>query len=336
MCTGDADWLSAQFDLSNSALVGVDREGRVVFWSRGAEALFGWTAEEVRGRPPPMIPQALQQEWQLQMQRVLETTQPTVAAETQRTARDGRAISVVRTSSAVRNATGEVVGLLDLLIDATALKQLDDESRVLAQVRERELIAMDLHDGVIQSLYAVVLNLAAREQTLPPELRPAIREARGQVERVIGETRDYVSSLRGRAFTPRNLEVGLRLLADGLRLNAGVVVSMELDPTVDALLAPETRGHLLFVAREAMSNVSRHAGATHVQVRLGRSEAKAMLSIEDDGRGFDVGGQRTERHRGLHNMLERARLIGGKLELKSAPGGGTSLCLELPLEPYIS
>jgi len=87
-----------------------------------------------------------------QMQRVFETGAPAAAAETQRIARDGRSIPVLRSSWPVFDASRRVVGLLDLLVDITGLKQLDEESRALAQVRERELISMDLHDGPIQSL----------------------------------------------------------------------------------------------------------------------------------------------------------------------------------------
>jgi PAS domain S-box-containing protein len=332
----DTTWLVSLFDLSTTALLGVDRNGKVTFWSRGAEDLFGWTADEVRGRVLPIVPLALQQEWRLQMQRVFETAEPTTAAETQRTTRDGRSITVVRVSSPVRDTQGAVSGLLDLLIDATALKQLDDESRALTQVRERELIAMDLHDGVIQSLYAVVLNLAAQEQRLgdaQPAAVEAIKAARAEVERVIGETRAYVSDLRGRAFTPRNLETGLRLLVDGLRLNAGVSVDLRFDPSLEPLLAPEVRGHVLYLVREAVANVLRHAEARHVRIELSRTDGGAVLKVEDDGRGFEAPArlQSTERQRGLHNMAERARLVGGHLDIQSAPGRGTLVRLEFPL-----
>jgi PAS domain S-box-containing protein len=332
----DTPWLLSLLDLSTTALLGVDRDGKVTFWSRGAEDLFGWTADEVRGRVLPIVPPALQQEWHLQMQRVFDTSQPTTAAETQRVTRDGGSITVVRVSSPVRDSRGEIAGLLDLLIDATALKQLDDESRALAQVRERDLIAMDLHDGVIQSLYAVVLNLAAQEQGLgdaQPAAAEAIKAARGEVERVIGETRAYVSDLRGRAFTPRNLESGLRLLVDGLRLNAGVSVDLQFDPDIEPLLTPEVRGHVLYLLREAVANVLRHAEASHVRIELSRLDGRAVLKVEDDGRGFDASATLppSERHRGLHNMAERARLVGGHLVLQSAPGQGTAICLEFPL-----
>src|SRR5438105_5444141 len=207
----DADWLATLQDAAGIALLGVDLEGRTVFWSLGAEALFGWTARDILGRVPPIVPLTLRQEWQLQMQRVFETGAPAAAAETQRIARDGRSIPVLRSSWPVLDAGGRVVGLLDLLIDITGLKQLDEESRALAQVRERELISMDLHDGLVQSLYALVLGLASQEQALGPEqveAARALKATRRDIEGVIEETRTYVSNLRAREFIPRNLEPG--------------------------------------------------------------------------------------------------------------------------------
>jgi PAS domain S-box-containing protein len=325
-------WLAPLLSSADTALVGVDAEGRTAFWSPGAQALFGWTAQEVLGRPPPIVPAALQQEWQLQMQHVLDSGETTSLAETQRLTRDGRSITVVRTSAPVKDASGHVAGLLDVLTDATLLKQLDDESRALAQVRERELIAMDLHDGLIQSLYALVLNLAAREQALgDSDSVAAIHGARAEIERVIAETRSYLFSLRGRAFTPRNLESGLRLLVDSLRLNAGLQVSLHFDPAVEPLLSPEVRGHLLYLIREASSNVLRHADATSVTISLQRMSEAVVITVIDNGRGFRDQPGLGEQHHGLRNMAERARLIGGQLKLSSAPGEGTEVRVELPI-----
>ena len=332
----DATWLATLLALGTTALMGVDLQGRVVFWSQGAEALFGWAADEALGQRPPSVPLALQEEWHVQMQRVLDSGAPTTAAETQRITRDGRTISVVHTSAPVRDASGEICGVLDVAIDATALRQLDEESRALAQVRERDLVAMDLHDGLIQSLYAIVLNLAAREQALgqaQPGAVEAIKSARGEVERAIAETRAYVATLRGRTFTPRNLGAGLALLADGLRLNTGIDVQLSVDPRLEPLLAPEVRGHLLYLVREAVSNVIRHASASKVSISLSSSDGSAVLMVEDNGRGFDAadGSRSMERQRGLHNMAERARLVGGKLTIDSTPERGTQVLLELPL-----
>lgn len=205
----------------------------------------------------------------------------------------------------------------------------DAQSRALAQVRDRELVAMDLHDGVIQSLYAIVLNLASQEHALadgPPEALAALKAARMQVESVLAETRTYVYGLRSSAFTPPNLDSGLRLLVDSLRLNAGADVSLSLDGSVEPRLQPEVRGHLLYLVREAVSNVLRHAGARHVRIDLAPVAEAVVLTIEDDGRGF---APMAERHYGMRNMAERARLVGGQLEVQTAPGAGTRIRLQL-------
>ncbi len=327
-------WLGSLLNSTDTALVGVDLDGRTVFWSAGAEGLFGWTSAEALGQLPPCVPAALRQEWRLQMQHVLDSGQAGGASETQRLTRDGRTITVVHTTTPAHDYAGRIIGLIDLLVDATALKQLDDESRALTQVRERELIAMDLHDGLIQSLYAVVLNLAAHEQTITqPEAAAPIREARGEVERVIAETRAYLFGLRGRGFIPRNLESGVRLLADSLRLNAGLDVRLDFDRGLEPLLPPEARGHLLYLIREATSNVLRHADATHVDIELKRLPEAIVIKVIDNGRGFrpPQPGELNDQRRGFHNMAERARIVGGRLRVMSAPGQGTEIRVELPV-----
>jgi PAS domain S-box-containing protein len=316
------------------ALVGVDVEGRVVLWNRAAEALFGWTRDEVLGRNPPIIPSMLEQEWRLQMRQVLEGGRGALMAETQRLARDGRLIPVLRSSSPLHDARGQLVGIVDSLLDITAHKQLDDESRALSQVRERELIAMDLHDGLIQALYAVALGLAtsARAENLDVKTaRTALQRGRDEIERVIEEARSYLLDLRAREFAPRDLAAGMQVLLDSVRLNGGIEPRVRINPLVNDRLEPETRGHLLYIAREALSNMLRHAGATEVRLELSVADDDAVrLVIADNGRGFDPSSvNRTGRH-GLANMASRARLIGGRLEIEAGVGKGTELRLDIP------
>src|SRR5207253_1713491 len=139
---GYAGRQASVLDALGAAMVGVDPTGCTIVWSGRAEALFGWSADEVLGQVPPIVPMPLLQEWQLQMHRVLTSGEITSAAETQRLARDGRIVPVVRTTAPLCAPDGAIVGVLDTLMDITLLKQLDDESRALTQVRERELIAM--------------------------------------------------------------------------------------------------------------------------------------------------------------------------------------------------
>jgi PAS domain S-box-containing protein len=329
-----ADQRLSLLDALGAALVGVDAAGRTIIWTGRAKSLFGWSADEVLGQVPPIVPMPLLQEWQLQMQRVLSAGEPTPAAETQRVDRDGRIVPVVRTTAPLRGADGKIVGVLDTLMDITLLKQLDDESRALAQVRERELIAMDLHDGLVQGLYGVMLALDATRRTLEPPhptAEGAMGAARSELERLIEESRSYLFDLRSRHYTPRDLGSGLRILADGLRLNGNLSVSLVLAPDVEQLLQPEVRGHLVYLAREAASNVLRHARARSVHIVVARSESLIELTVVDDGVGFSVPKRPARGHHGMRNMAERARLVGGRLDVSSARGRGTQIRVTLPI-----
>jgi PAS domain S-box-containing protein len=331
--TSDAPTLVDLIDSISAAIVGIDVRGRVVIWNAAAETLFGWQRQEVLGRVPPIIPTPLRQEWRLQMRQVLEGDRGVVAAETQRISRTGRLVPVLRSSAPLHGPDGDVVGIVDTLTDITTHKQLDDESRALTQVRERELIAMDLHDGVIQSLYALSLRLAADERA--PELdtsaaRRALRSSREEIDRLVEEMRSYLLDLRAREFAPRELGSGLRLLLDALRLNAGIEPHLALDPVVDEQLDPEVRGHLLYVAREAISNVLRHADATEVSVGVAQLDDHVTLTVRDNGRGFDLAARGKRDQRGLRNMASRARLIGGRLDVSTGESGGTQIRLSLP------
>lgn len=323
------------FDALGAALVGIDTDGRTIFWSPCAERLFGWTAEEVLGRIPPIVPPPLHQEWHIQVQRVLASRESTAAAETQRVTRDGRLVPVVRSSTPLHDPNGACVGVLDTLMDITLLKQLDDESRALAQVRERELIAMDLHDGLLQGLYGVMLALDTRRRALDPphaSAEEALSAARAELERLVEETRGHLFDLRSRQFAPRDLGSGMRLLADGLRLNGNLKVELNFDLGVEPFLQPEVRGHLLYLAREAIANILRHAHATTARITVARTQAHIVLIVEDDGVGFAVPrGAGPRDHHGLRNMAERARLIGGKLRINSQPGGGAQVSVETPI-----
>jgi PAS domain S-box-containing protein len=322
-----------RFDDLPTAVVGVDVAGLTLFWNRAAENLFGWPREDVLGRVPPIVPDELQLEWRLQMRQVIDGDRSPDAAETQRCVRDGRLVSVLRSSAPLHDARGEVIGVLDTLTDITALKQMGDESRALSQVRERELIAMDLHDGMIQSLFAVALNLAAQERTdnlTLDDARQALQRARLEIEHTIGETRSYLFDLRARAFAPRDLLAGLRLLVDAVRLNGAIEPRIELDARVNERLDPEVRGHLLYVAREAIANILRHAQATSVSLQVVVEDDSVTLRVADDGRGFDTTTRTRRGHRGLRNMASRAKLVGGQLAVVSQPSGGTRITLEIP------
>jgi signal transduction histidine kinase len=215
-----------------------------------------------------------------------------------------------------------------LILDRSAVK-------LLSLLEERERIAMDLHDGVIQSLYAVALGLAARERTLPPDsrrtLRAVLQQTRSQLSNVIREIRDYIGDLRLDRLGEHNLIAGLQELGTQLNANGLLLLDFELDTEAASVLDAEASANLLYIAHEATSNIVRHARAGSASILLQQDEDLVSLTVRDDGRGFNprMAGRRSGD--GLRNMAERARLLGGSLIVKSEPGQGAEVRLDLPL-----
>src|SRR6266536_758509 len=176
---------------------------------------------------------------------------------------------------------------------------------------------------------------AERSEDFDPDAaRVALRRSREEIEKLIEEMRSYLLDLRAREFAPRELASGLRLLLDALRLNAGIEPRLELEQGIDEQLTPEVRGHLLFVTREAVSNILRHAEATEVSISVRCIEDQVVLTVSDNGRGFEpaaTSGKARREQRGVHNMASRARLIGGRFELDSSADGGTRVQLSTPI-----
>jgi signal transduction histidine kinase len=160
-----------------------------------------------------------------------------------------------------------------------------------------------------------------------PELQRRIGGAVEELDRVIGDLRNYIFGLRPGILADRQLDQALRRLAEELEHKADVVTVVEVDPAAAAALA-EVAAEVVQLAREALSNVSRHAQATTCRVSLYEEGATVVLEIDDDGQGFDPatarpGGQ------GLGNLRARAQALGGRVELDSHPGEGTRVRVQL-------
>jgi two-component system, NarL family, sensor histidine kinase DevS len=194
---------------------------------------------------------------------------------------------------------------------------------------ERERIAKELHDGVIQSLFAVGMGLQATALiTRSPEQAVRIESAVNELDGVIRDLRNYIFGLRPGILADRQLDQALRTLGEEIQARSGGKVIVEVDSALAAGLSGRSH-EIVQLTREALSNVVRHAGAKNSAVRLVRSGQNALLSIEDDGAGFDTrldsGGN------GLRNMRERAALLAGKLRISSKSGRGTTIRITFPV-----
>jgi signal transduction histidine kinase len=160
-----------------------------------------------------------------------------------------------------------------------------------------------------------------------PDLQRRIGGAVEELDRVIGDLRNYIFRLRRGVLADRQLDQALHRLAAELEQKVGVVTVVEVDPQAAAALAG-VAAEVVQLAREALSNVSRHAQATTCRVSLYEDAGTVVLEIDDDGCGFDPATARPE-GQGLGNLRARAKAIGGRVELDSHPGEGTRVRVQL-------
>jgi signal transduction histidine kinase len=204
------------------------------------------------------------------------------------------------------------------------------ELQRLMVMDERERIATELHDGVIQSLFAVGLGLQATAiRVEDPEVESRIEEAVGELDHAIRDLRNYIFGLRPGILADRQLDQALHDMAADVAAKNNLDVDVEIDPAVAAELSSSS-GDIIQLARGALSNVARHAEARKAWVSLTRDGATIVLEVRDDGKGFDPRRRRRAGHDGLTNIRNRADAMGGTADITSAAGKGTAVRIILP------
>ena len=214
---------------------------------------------------------------------------------------------------------------------AMEYSRLQRELRRLAVMDERERIATELHDGVIQGLFAMGLNLQATALMIPDAaVQRRIDEVITQLDGSIRDLRNYIFGLQPGALADRQLQQTLTDMAKEVEDAAQIRVDLAIDAAVAAELAGRA-GEVVQLTREAMSNVRRHSGASRAWLSLRRKGQTAVLQIRDNGDGFNTGGSVNDSHHGLRNLRRRVASIGGSLELSSTIGKGTTVRAVIPI-----
>ena len=229
--------------------------------------------------------------------------------------------------------------LIELLASHAAIAitnaRLYERSRELSIVSERNRLALELHDVVSQKLFSVILTAEAAGAQLDtdPDAARAQLDRLGVVAReALDELRSLILGLRPPELERDGLEGALRKELEMLGRIHGVAMRLEVDgasPATDGR-AGEREFAILRIAHEALHNAVQHARAEHVTVRLTGRGDRVTVEVSDDGVGFEPdGAQVRSRHLGLTSMEERARELGGRLEVRSSPGRGTTVSLEV-------
>jgi two-component system NarL family sensor kinase len=207
--------------------------------------------------------------------------------------------------------------------------RLADEGARLARAEERTRLAREIHDTLAQGLAGIALNIESalnRLDTQPDQARARLERALSMARENLEEARGSVTDLRtSAAMAGKPLAEALGSLARTFTSDTGVPVVLRVDPGLD--LPPRMEAELFRIAQEALANVRKHAHARGVDVRLGRRGRTVRLSVKDDGVGGAVANARGH---GLIGMRERARLLGGRLQVRSRPGEGTTITAQVP------
>lgn len=214
------------------------------------------------------------------------------------------------------------------------LQRVDDERRrsgklvLRAQEEERKRVARDLHDEVNQALTAMLLRLEALAHDVPPEHGDDVTELKRLATQTMDELLNLARQLRPTALDDHGLLPAIESQVRGFEDRNGIRARLE--TTGDPGLLDEEKQTVIYrVAQEALANAGRHAHAQSVGLALEIDGEAALLRVRDDGVGFDPVASRGE-GLGLGGMAERARLVGGELDLRSSPGSGTELTLRVP------
>ncbi|QYJ15654.1 hypothetical protein Rxycam_01480 [Rubrobacter xylanophilus DSM 9941] len=222
----------------------------------------------------------------------------------------------------------------DLLSIAVERARLFARSTLLGASEERNRLAREIHDTIAQGLAATALRLETAEALLeagsPAEAKKEISRALALTRTNLEEARRSVLDLRAAPLEGRSLVGALALLAESQERESGIPVRFR---TVNGArpLPPRVETGLYRICQEALNNAARHAEASRIEVLLTLTPGEARLRVEDDGRGFDPSPASSGQH-GILGMRERARLLGGWLEISKVPVGGTRVEATVPLE----
>lgn len=204
----------------------------------------------------------------------------------------------------------------------TALR--DSEAQVRHSLELRGRLARDLHDGVIQSIYAAGLGLESAMSQLdkePEVVRPRLQFCRQSLNDVIREVRGFINGIEPEELHQRGFAQELAILTRTMQALWPVQINARVDPATAPRLSPVQEINALQISRECISNAVRHGGARTIEVVLGEENGAGYLKVRDDGQGFDPAAIRGNGS-GLGNLETRAGEMGGSLHLDSKPGRG--------------
>jgi two-component system, chemotaxis family, CheB/CheR fusion protein len=349
------------------AIFMMDPEGIIESWSPGAQAVFGWPAEEIIGRSVDITftPEDRAEDEPAKERRTAraEGSAPNVRWHVRR---DGSPVFIEGVARLLRSEDGEVRGFLKVGQDMTERRRMEDTMRELnqtlelrvaertaalerevaarrevlrrlveAEENERRRISRELHDQMGQHLTGLLLGLRAiQSEAWAPELVERLRSLEVLAGATARDMQSMAVELRPPALDTLGLVAAVQSHMEEWSTRHGIESDFHARGLDGVRLSPEVETTLYRVVQEALTNVLKHAGAERVGLLLEWRDGLARVILEDDGAGFDVDAVLASpdkaRRLGVRGMRERVALLGGELEIESAPGDGTTLYVRVP------
>jgi PAS domain S-box-containing protein len=237
-----------------------------------------------------------------------------------------------------RDATGRTLKSFGVLRDITPTKRAEEALRdlsrrlILAQEDERALLARELHDDVTQRLAVLAIDLGRAELAAPQGAQADVmRSVRAELVRLSEDIHSLAYQLHPSVLEELGLVEALRAECERWGRQGRLAVAMDLE-SASVVVGKEAQLCLFRVAQEALNNVVRHAGTNAASITLRPADGGVLLAVRDEGAGFDPANPRSGRSLGLASMRERVHLVGGTLDIESAPGQGTTLVAWVPAQ----
>ncbi len=256
----------------------------------------------------------------------------------------GRVVGVVNlTSPRIRAVSESEVDLFNAIGSQIGIAienaRLYRQAQQLAVLEERNRLARDLHDSVIQTIFSITLTAESARALLvkkPDRLPAQLERLQNLARSALSEMRALIFQLRPAALEEQGLVVALEKHLAVLRNKENFEIELQVSNTTETLLSAEHEQALYRIAQEALNNVIKHSQATHVWVKLATDSQKVVLIVKDNGMGFEPEKQSISKNIGqksfgVTSMTERAELVGGVLDIESQPGQGSTVTATLPL-----
>jgi PAS domain S-box-containing protein len=308
-----------------AAVIATDMQSTVTHWNEHAEKLYGWTREEAVGSNIAELTVG-PAEAEL-AEEIMERVHAGEAWEGEFTVRrkDGSTFPAYVTDSLLRDAEGRAVGIVGVSTDITERKRLEESLHEIREA-ERRRIARELHDVVLQDLMGALQGMQAAQVETGGS--GGLEQEVAALRRAVGGLRNAIYDLRSEKEQPF-----VRAVESLVELNRQLTPEREIRLTLRDGFPPELPDNadveLLRVLQEALVNARRHSAARRVEVILSTDRLWLRAEVADDGRGFDPAS--VCEGLGISGMRERASALGGRLEMESEPGEGTSVKVEVPL-----